>query len=105
MPPVPGKKVRSAKCVYLGVDKCELCHEPGTLANPLTAHHADGNRFNNDDSNFLVCHRWLCHTWADWLTQWFMSHKLQANPDDIKWAYKLVTTSNWLLTLTRNRRK
>ena len=105
MPPVPAKKVRSQKCVSLGVDRCELCLEPGTLINPLTAHHCDGNRFNNDDSNFLVVHRWLCHTWADWFTQNFMSQGLKASAHDIKWAYKLVTTSNWLVTLTRNRRK
>ena len=89
----------------LGILECELCGEPGKETNPLTRHHCDGDHKNNSTENFLVVHRWLCHTWADWFTQLFMSRNLKADHSDIIWAYKLVSTSNWLLTLTRERKK
>lgn len=57
----------------LEIEHCELCGKPGEIANPLTVHHCDGDRHNNHRSNFMVVHRWQCHTWADAVTQCYMS--------------------------------
>jgi hypothetical protein len=63
-------ELTSSKAVQrLGIEHCELCGKPGSEENPLTAHHCDGDRKNNKDENFLVVHRWRCHTFADWVTQ------------------------------------
>lgn len=56
----------------LGNTWCELCGKGGTEDNPLTLHHSDGDRGNNHPTNFLVVHRWRCHTFADAVTQEYM---------------------------------
>lgn len=57
-----------------GRNRCDLCNRKGTIKNPLTRHHCDGNPRNNQPTNFMVVHRILCHTFADFVTQWHMYH-------------------------------
>lgn len=89
----------------LGRDKCELCLEPGIESNPLTRHHCDGDHENNEVANFMVAHRWRCHTFADAITQMGMNKGVKITPDDIIWAWRLITTSGWLLKLIQERKR
>lgn len=89
----------------LGILFCQLCSEEGTESNPLTRHHCDGDAKNNDRSNFLVVHRWRCHTFADSVTQLGMHEKSLITPEDIIWCWNLIHHSGWLLRLMKERRR
>jgi hypothetical protein len=75
-----------------GKNQCDLCGKRGSERNYLSLHHIDGNPKNNHASNKMVVHRFLCHTFADFITQWYKSHNGAATFKQIKVAW---TTFNW----------
>lgn len=71
----------------LNKDRCDLCGQHGSDRNPLTRHHCDGDNKNNDQSNFMVVHRVLCHTFADFISQFYLHHGKKADFKIIRRAW------------------
>ena len=74
-----------------GKSQCDLCRRVGTEKNPLTRHHADGNPRNHDPVNYMVLHRTLCHTFGDFITQFYSHYGVVATPVIIKQAWQSFT--------------
>lgn len=87
-------KARSNAVARLGKDRCDLCGKPGTTKNSLTRHHADGDNKNNDAENHMVLHRILCHTFGDFITQFYARYGVAATPVLIKRAWVSFTWSS-----------
>ena len=79
---------RSAKVRSMGIKRCQLCNRVGHAKSMLTIHHCDGAPRNNDPDNLLVVHRILCHTFADFVTQFYAMYKVSATPTIIKQAWR-----------------
>lgn len=76
----------------IGQTRCELCKKKGSNRNYLSLHHIDGNPKNNIRSNKMAVHRYLCHTFADFITQHYRSRGKSATRAQILMAW---TTFHW----------
>ena len=50
------------------MEKCALCHQPGSKQNPINSHHVQTRQYS---AVTMRVHSRGCHQFCDWITQEF----------------------------------